>query len=152
MKLSTTSWPGLSRPSTSSFVAKSWMRGTSPRMTTTIVAAFLASACAAHAAGDAARGEQKFIECGACHSLKAGVTIVGPSLAGLFGRKAGSLTDFRYSPAMRRSGITWTAQTLDEFVADPQKHVPANRMPYAGLTDAAARADLIAYLEKATKP
>ena len=53
---------------------------------------------------------------------------------------------------MRRSGITWTAQTLDEFIADPQKHVPANRMPYAGLPDAAARADLIAYLEKATKP
>jgi len=106
----------------------------------------------AHAAGDVARGEQKFIECGACHSLKPGVTIVGPSFAGLFGRKAGSLTDFRYSPAMRRSGITWTAQSLDEFIADPQKRVPANRMPYAGLPDAAARADLIAYLEKATKP
>ncbi len=106
----------------------------------------------AHAAGDAARGEQKFVECGACHSLKPGVAMVGPSLAGLFGRKAGSLTDFRYSPAMRRSGITWDAQTLDKFVADPQSAVPANRMPYAGLTDADARADLIMYLEKATKP
>ncbi|HLH88391.1 MAG TPA: c-type cytochrome [Xanthobacteraceae bacterium] len=108
-------------------------------------------ATAAHAAGDAARGEKKFIDCGACHSLKPGVTIVGPSLAGLFGRKAGSLTDFRYSPAMRRSGITWTAQTLDAFIADPQKDVPANRMPYAGMPDAADRADLIAYLEQATK-
>jgi cytochrome c len=106
----------------------------------------------AHAAGDPARGEQKFVECGACHSLKPGATIVGPSLAGLFGRKAGALTDFRYSPAMRRSGITWDAQTLDAFLADPQKVVPANRMPYAGLTDPAARADLITYLEKATKP
>jgi cytochrome c len=106
----------------------------------------------AHAAGDAARGEQKFVECGACHSLKPGVAMVGPSLSGLFGRKAGSLTDFRYSPAMRRSGITWDAQALDAFLADPQKAVPANRMPYAGLTDAAARADLVAYLEKATKP
>jgi cytochrome c len=106
----------------------------------------------AHAAGDAARGEQKFVECGACHSLKPGVAMVGPSLSGLFGRKAGSLTDFRYSPAMRRSGITWDAQALDAFLADPQRAVPANRMPYAGLTDAAARADLVAYLEKATKP
>jgi cytochrome c len=53
---------------------------------------------------------------------------------------------------MRRSGITWDAQALDAFLADPQKAVPANRMPYAGLTDAAARADLVAYLEKATKP
>jgi len=103
----------------------------------------------AHAAGDAARGEQKFVECGACHSLKPGVAMVGPSLSGLFGRKAGSMTDFRYSPAMRRSGITWNAQTLDAFLADPQKDVPANRMPYAGLTDAAARADLIAYLKSA---
>jgi cytochrome c2 len=105
----------------------------------------------AHAGGNAARGEQKYIECGACHSLKPGVTIVGPSLAGLFGRKAGSLSDFRYSPAMRRSGITWDAQTLDAFIADPQKSVPANRMPYAGMPAAGDRADLIAYLEKATK-
>jgi cytochrome c len=113
--------------------------------------AFVLVATVAHAAGDARRGEQKFIDCGACHSLKPGVTIVGPSLAGLFGRKAGSLTDFRYSPAMRRSGITWTAHTLDTFIADPQKDVPANRMPYAGMTDAGERADLIAYLEQATK-
>ena len=102
--------------------------------------------------GDATRGEQQFKECAACHSLEAGVTNVGPSLSGLFGRPAGSLADFRYSAAMKRSGITWTPPVLDEFIADPQKRVPANRMPYAGLTDAAARADLIAYLQKATAP
>lgn len=106
----------------------------------------------AHAqAGDAARGEQRFRECAACHSVEPGVNNVGPSLAGLFGRHAGSLPDFRYSPAMRKSGITWTPQTLDAFIADPQQRVPANRMPYGGLPDPAARADLIAYLEKATK-
>jgi cytochrome c len=121
-------------------------------VSTAIVVALLASAGSALAAGDAARGEQKFRDCGACHSLKPGVTLVGPSLAGIFGRKAGALTDFRYSAAMRRSGITWTAQTLDAFTADPQKHVPANRMPYEGMPDASDRADLIAYLEKATKP
>jgi cytochrome c len=117
---------------------------------TASVLALLMTVTVAHA-GDAARGEQKYIECGACHSLKPGATIIGPSLAGLFGRKAASLTDFRYSPAMRRSGITWDAQTLDAFIADPQKDVPANRMPYAGMPDAGDRADLIAYLEKATK-
>jgi len=123
-------------------------------MTKAFVAALAIAlgATAALAAGDPARGEQKFVECGACHSLKPGAATVGPSLSGLFGRKAGALTDFRYSPAMRRSGITWDAQTLDAFLAEPQKLVPANRMPYAGLTDPAARADLIAYLEKATKP
>ena len=53
--------------------------------------------------------------------------------------------------AQKRSGITWTVQTLDEFIADPQKLVPGNRMPYAGMPDAGDRADLIAYLQKATK-
>ena len=65
-----------------------------------------------------------------------------------FLRKAASL---EYSAAMRKSGITWTLQALDAFIADPQILAPANRIAYAGLTDAAERADLIAYLEKATK-
>src|SRR5262249_55604104 len=87
---------------------------------------------AALADGDAARGEQKFVDCAACHAVENGVNNIGPSLHGVFGRKAGDLADFRYSPALKRSGITWTAQTLDEFIADPQKIVPANRMPYGG--------------------
>jgi cytochrome c len=119
---------------------------------TTLIAAALALATPAHAQqGDAGRGEQKFVECAACHSVEQGVNNVGPSLAGIFSRQSGSLPDFRYSAAMRKAGITWTPQALDAFIADPQKSVPANRMPYAGLPDAAARADLIAYLEKATK-
>ena len=77
------------------------------------------------------------------HSLIAGQNGVGPSLHGLFGRQAAATTDFRYSAPMRRSGIARTAQTLDEFIADPQKLVAGNRMPYAGLPDA-SRADLLA--------
>ena len=106
---------------------------------------------AACADGDAARGEKRFEECAACHSVERGVNNVGPSLAGIFTRKAGELPDFRYSPAMKRSGIAWSPQTLDSFVGDPQKLVPANRMPYAGMADPGARADLIAYLREATK-
>ena len=103
-------------------------------------------------AQSAEHGQKLFEECRACHALERGAQgTVGPDLHGVFGRKAGALEDFRYSPAMKRSGITWTAQTLDEFLADPQHLVPANRMPYAGLTDAEARADLIAYLQKAAK-
>ncbi len=105
----------------------------------------------AASAGDATRGEKRFEECASCHSVAAGQNGVGPSLHDVVGRKAASLDDFRYSPAMRRSGITWTPQTLDAFIGDPQKLVPANRMPYAGLTDAGDRADLIAYLEAASK-
>lgn len=105
----------------------------------------------ARADGDAARGEQRFEDCVACHKLEPGANNVGPSLFGVLGRKAGELSDFRYSPALKRSGITWTAQTLDAFIADPQQAVPANRMPYAGMPDAADRADLIAYLQAASK-
>lgn len=106
---------------------------------------------AAHAEGDAAKGEAKFQECAACHKLESGVNNVGPSLHGVMGRKAGELSDFRYSPAVKRSGVTWTPETLDVFITNPQAMIPANRMPYAGLADPAGRADLIAYLQKATK-
>jgi cytochrome c2 len=105
----------------------------------------------AWAEGDATRGEQRFVDCAACHTLEKNSTGLGPSLYGVFGRRAGELPDFRYSPALKRSGITWTAQTIDVYVADPQKAVPANRMPYAGMPDAAERADLIAYLMKTFK-
>jgi cytochrome c len=105
----------------------------------------------AHADGDAVRGEAKFQDCAACHKLQAGIDDVGPTLNGIFGRSAGELASFRYSPAMKRSGITWTPETMDKFIADPQAMVTGNRMPYAGMASAADRADLIAYLQKAAK-
>jgi cytochrome c len=106
---------------------------------------------AARADGDAARGEARFQDCAACHKLEAGSNDVGPSLHGIFERKAAALTDFRYSPAMKRSGISWTPETLDRFIADPQAMVPANRMPYAGMANPNDRADLIASLQKISK-
>ena len=105
----------------------------------------------ARADSDAARGEVRFQECAACHKLDAGSNGVGPSLHGIFERKAAELTDFRYSPALKRSGITWSAQTLEAYLTDPQALVPGNRMPYAGMADPQGRADLIAYLVKASK-
>jgi cytochrome c len=105
----------------------------------------------ARADGDAARGEARFQDCAPCHKLEAGANNVGPSLHGIFTRKAGELADFRYSPAIKRSGIVWTPETLDKFVTDPQALVPTNRMPYAGMASADDRADLIAYLMKTSK-
>jgi cytochrome c len=113
--------------------------------------AFLVMGGAARADGDAARGEKRFEECATCHTTERGVNDVGPSLFGVFARKAGEIADFRYSPALKRSGIAWSPQTLDNFIADPQKAVPGNRMPFAGMPDAADRADLVAYLQRATK-
>jgi cytochrome c len=121
------------------------MRATLASLTTLLLVG------AARADGDAARGEARFQDCAACHRMEAGANNVGPSLHGIFARKAGEIVDFRYSPAMKRSGIVWTAETLDKYIADPQAMVPANRMPYAGMASAADRADLIAYLQKATK-
>jgi cytochrome c len=106
---------------------------------------------AARADGDPARGEARFQECAACHKLEAGANNVGPSLHGIVGRKAAEISDFRYSPALKRSGIVWTPQTLDAFLTDPQALVAGNRMPYAGMADAGSRADLIAYLSKMPK-
>ena len=110
-----------------------------------LVAASLQAA--AYAQEGAKRGEKVFEECRACHALDGNASAVGPSLRGVVGRKAGELDDFRYSPAMKRSNIVWTRQTLDAFIADPQKLVPANRMPYSGIPDAKNRADVIEYLQ-----
>ena len=120
------------------------------RVTAALLITLLAAGVA-RADGDAARGQAKFGDCAACHKLEAGANNVGPSLHGVFTRKAGEIADFRYSPAMKRSGITWTPETLDKFISDPQVMVPANRMPYAGMASAGDRADLITYLQNATK-
>jgi cytochrome c len=122
-----------------------------PMRVTIIVMMTLLPLASASADGDPARGEARFQECAACHKLEAGVNEVGPSLHGVFARKAGGLSDFRYSPAMKRSGIDWTPETIEKYIADPQALIPANRMPYAGMANASDRADLIAYLMKATK-
>jgi cytochrome c len=120
------------------------------RITAAVLVALLLIGTA-RAEGDAARGEAKFQDCAACHKLEAGANNLGPSLHGIFERKAGELADFRYSPAIKRSGIAWTPEALEKFIADPQAMVPGNRMPYAGMASASDRADLMAYLQKATK-
>jgi cytochrome c len=116
-----------------------------------LVVGGLLAAAGAHADGDAARGKKLFEECAACHSLERGVNNVGPGLNGVFERKAGELADFRFSPAMKKSGLAWSARTLDIFLADPQQEINGNRMPYSGMVDARDRADLIEYLRGATK-
>jgi cytochrome c len=103
------------------------------------------------AQADVKRGEKLFDECRACHAVERGASGVGPSLHGVIGRRAGALDDFRYSTALKKSGITWSKQTLDAYVLDPQKAVPSNRMPYAGMPEARDRADLIDYMQQAFK-
>ena len=103
--------------------------------------------------GDASRGQQDFRACAPCHSLEPDRNMTGPSLANLWGRKAGSLPSFeRYSDALKSSGIIWDDRALDGWLTDPQAMVPDNEMPFEGIKDGRARADLLAFLKEATKP
>jgi cytochrome c len=103
--------------------------------------------------GDAARGQRDFGVCAPCHSLEPDRNMTGPSLAGLWGRKAGSLPSFeRYSDALKSSGIIWDDRSLDGWLTDPPRMVPDNEMPFNGIEDARDRADLLAFLKEATKP
>ena len=114
-------------------------------------AALLAVLCAAsRAAGDAeTRGAALYERCAGCHSLDRHRT--GPRHCGLLGRRAGSLSDFEYSSAMRASGIVWNEQSLDRFLAAPTEVVPGTSMGYAGVDDPGDRADLVAYLVSANR-
>ena len=106
-------------------------------------------------AQSAKSGKALFEECVVCHTVagdaKPDEGAVGPSLHGVFGRKAGGRDDFRYSGPMKRSAVVWSRETLDQFIANPQGAVPGNRMPYSGMAEVADRRALIDYLEQATK-
>ncbi len=112
------------------------------------VGGLLFGSAAASADGDPASGARAFQACAACHTLQSGRHMTGPSLAGIWGRKAGSIEDFRrYSPALRSAGIVWNEQTLDAWLADPKSLIPGNRMTFAGQKNQRVRADLIAFLK-----
>jgi cytochrome c len=103
----------------------------------------------AQAAGDAARGQQLYqAKCSACHSID--YNGVGPAHKNLFGRKAGSLPDYTYSPALQASAIVWDEKNLDKWLTNPEKLVPGQKMGFM-VPAAKERADLIAYLKQATQ-
>jgi cytochrome c len=102
--------------------------------------------------GNSTRGQAVFRACAACHSLSPDQNMTGPSLAHLWGRKAGTLSSFdRYSPALKSANLTWNDTTLDRWIADPQRLVPGNQMTFPGIKDARQRTDLLAFLKEATE-
>jgi cytochrome c len=110
----------------------------------------LSMANGAYAQGDAQRGAKLYPQCAACHTLEPGRNLTGPSLANLFGRKAGTVSSFlRYSEALKRSGVVWDEKTLDNWLREPDKFIPGNDMTFPGITDDKARRELIAYLKTA---
>lgn len=112
------------------------------------LAAMAAAALAAPAAAqDAKAGEKAFVQCKACHNVVAGKNGVGPSLAGVVGRKAASVPGFNYSAAMKAMGVSWTEANLDTYLTKPAAYVKGTRMAFAGIPDAKKRKDVIAYLK-----
>jgi cytochrome c len=99
-------------------------------------------------AADVEAGKAVFGKCKACHQTGPGAkNAVGPHLDGIIGRAAGAAEGFKYSDAMKASGITWDEANLTEWLTDPKKKVPGNKMVFAGLKDAADIENLIAYMK-----
>lgn len=117
-------------------------------MRSVLLAAGCVAVSPAWAAGDVQRGQQAYeARCGGCHSVD--TDRIGPRHAGVVGRRAGSVPGFAYSDALRNSGLTWDAGLLERWLANPEALVPGQRMGYQ-LTDAQARAEIVAYLSTLT--
>jgi len=102
----------------------------------------------AMAAGDAAKGKKVFKKCKSCHTVKkGGKNKVGPNLFGIAGKKAGSVKGYKYSKAMKASGITWDDANLDGFLKKPRKFMKKTKMGFSGVKKDKQRANVIAYLK-----
>lgn len=118
-----------------------------PRATPTPGASKSPTPAAAAPATVAAGPPPSFAPCKVCHSVEPGKNGVGPTLDGVLGARAGHVGTFTYSPAMRASGLTWDAATLDRFLTDPRGVVPGTKMVLGGVKDPAKRKEIIAYLK-----
>ena len=124
-----------------------------------MVAATMAGAVQAQApaagsdpAADLKRGRLLYIQCRACHELKADQPHkVGPNLHGLMGRKAAAVDGFAFSAALKGANLTWDKATLDKWIEKPSAVVPGNAMAFAGVASPKDRAALIAYIEAESK-
>ena len=101
------------------------------------------------ASADAARGKQLYeSRCIGCHSIDA--NRVGPAHQGVFGRKAGSVKDYDYSDALKKSKVVWNEKTLDRWLTNPEQLIPGQKMGFS-VPSPKDRTDLIDYLKTQTR-
>jgi cytochrome c len=98
-------------------------------------------------AADPVKGKRVFKKCAVCHSVQAGKNKIGPHLNNLVGRKAGSVKGYRYSKAMKNSGIVWDEESLDKFLTKPRKFIKRTKMSFRGIKKKSQRDDLISFFK-----
>jgi len=104
-------------------------------------------------AADVDAGKKVFRKCKACHTLKeGGKSAIGPNLHGVVGRNAATVDGFKYSKAMKESGLVWDEETLTGYLTKPKEFLPGNKMPFPGLKKPEQIENVIAYIvEKSNK-
>ena len=104
-------------------------------------------------AADVDAGKKVFRKCKACHTLKeGGKSAIGPNLYGVVGRNAATVDGFKYSKAMKESGLVWDEATLTGYLTKPKEFLPGNKMPFPGLKKPEQIENVIAYIiEKSNK-
>jgi len=102
--------------------------------------------------GDVVKGEALFkARCTQCHTVaKGGANKTGPNLYGLIGRHTGSVPNYQYTKANKEANVVWTPDSLFNYLENPKKFIPGTKMAFAGLKSEKERADLVAYLVKAS--
>ena len=102
--------------------------------------------------GDPINGKKVFKKCAACHSLQEGKNKMGPTLYNLLGRKAGSVEGYKYSKAMKNSGVVWDEESLDKFLTKPRKFIKRTKMSFWGIKKKSLRDDLISFFKQLQLP
>jgi cytochrome c len=118
----------------------------SSAVATALISLFIFTAVPAQA-GDIEAGAKVFKKCKACHVVDKEKNRTGPHLVNIIGLTAGSLEKYKYSKAMKASGIVWTEETLAEYLRAPKKYIKGTKMAFVGLRKDADIANVIAYLK-----
>ncbi len=112
------------------------------------VMAAISFSSASFAEGDVVKGKKVYKKCKVCHTVDdGGRNLLGPNLFGIVGQKSGQKEGYKYSKAMKESGLTWDEATLDLYLKKPKALVKRTKMTFIGLKKDKDRADIIAYLK-----